>query len=91
MKLVSTSQFKRDYKKARKRGLPLSELHYVLEKLRLEEKLEERYRDHALVGGYAGFRECHVRPDWPLVYAIDEGRLVLTASRTGTHSDLFDR
>ena len=90
LRLVPTSQFKKDYKKAKKRGLPLSELHAVLDKLCAEEQLEERHRDHALAGSYAGFRECHVRPDWLLIYAVDRGRLILTASRTGTHADLFD-
>ena len=90
LRLVPTSQFKKDYKRARKRGLDLGELQEVLGKLCAEELLEERYRDHALTGRYEGFRECHVRPDWLLVYAVDQDRLVLVASRTGTHSDLFD-
>lgn len=68
----------------------MSELQQVLDKLCAGESLDEKYRDHALVGSYAGFRECHIRPDWLLIYAIDKGRLVLVASRTGTHSDLFD-
>ena len=91
LKLVPTSQFKKDYKKAKKRGFNMGELQAVLEKLCAEAPLEERHRDHALVGAYAGFRECHIRPDWLLIYAIDKGELVLTASRTGTHSDLFDK
>ncbi len=90
LKLVATSQFKKDYKRAKKRGLDLLELRVVLDRLCSEERLEERYRDHALTGGYAGFRECHIRPDWLLVYAVDKDSLVLVASRTGTHSDLFD-
>lgn len=90
LELVFTSQFKKDYKKAKKRGLDLSELQIVLDRLCAEEPLDERYRDHALAGNYVGFRECHVRPDWLLIYAIDKGELILTASRTGTHSDLFD-
>ena len=68
----------------------MSELRMVLDKLCAEEPLEERYRDHALTNNYAGFRECHIRPDWLLIYAVDKGKLILTASRTGTHSDLFD-
>lgn len=89
LKLVPTSQFKRDYKRAKKRGLDINELQKVLDMLCAEEPLEERYRDHALTGRYTGFRECHIRPDWLLIYAVDAGRLILTASRTGTHSDLF--
>lgn len=90
LRLVITSQFKRDYKKAKKRGLNMADLQAVLDKLCAEEPLEERHRDHALSGSYIGFRECHVKPDWLLVYAVDKGKLILTASRTGTHSDLFD-
>lgn len=90
LKLVPTSQFKRDYKRMKKRGLNMAELQIVLDKLCAEKPLEERHRDHALVGRYAGFRECHIRPDWLLVYAIDKDKLILVASRTGTHSDLFD-
>ena len=90
LKIEYLGQFKKDYKKAKKRGLDMRELQAVLDKLCAEEPLEERYRDHALVGSYLGFRECHVRPDWLLIYAIDRGHLILTASRTGSHSDLFD-
>lgn len=90
LKLVPTSQFRKDYKRAKKRGLNMNELQAVLDKLCAEEPLEERHRDHALTNNYAGFRECHVRHDWLLIYAIDKGKLILTASRTGTHSDLFD-
>lgn len=90
LKLVPTSQFKKDYKLAKKRGYDISLLEEVLESLRKGEKLEERLRDHALGGWYLGFRECHILPDWLLIYAIDGDRLILTAVRTGTHSDLFD-
>lgn len=88
--LVPTSQFKKDYKRIKKRGYDLGALHDVLQKLANGVQLDERNRDHALAGNYTGFRECHIRPDWLLVYAIDGDRLILTASRTGTHSDLFD-
>ena len=54
-----------------------------------EQQLDDRYRDHGLIGNYAGFRECHILPDWLLIYATDKEKLILTASRTGTHSDLF--
>lgn len=89
LRLVATSQFRRDYKKAKKRGFDMSALEKVIDRLCAEEPLEERHRDHALSGDYVGFRECHIRPDWLLVYAIDKDAVVLTASRTGTHSDLF--
>ena len=89
LKLVPTTQFKKDYKRAKKRGLDMSELQSVLDKLCAEEPLEERYRDHALVERYADFRECHIRPDWLLIYAVDKEQLILTASCTGSHADLF--
>lgn len=89
LKLVPTSQFKKDLKRIKKRGYDLSALEVVLNKLCTRQSLEDRNRDHALSGSYAGFRECHIKPDWLLVYAIDGDKLILTASRTGTHSDLF--
>ncbi|HFI0148192.1 TPA: type II toxin-antitoxin system YafQ family toxin [Streptococcus suis] len=87
--LVTTNQFKKDLKRIKKRGLSLNKLETVLECLLEERTLDSKHRDHALVGNYIGFRECHIEPDWLLVYAIDKGQLILTASRTGTHSDLF--
>jgi addiction module toxin, relE/stbE family len=91
LKLVTTGTFRKDYKRIKKRGYDISLLETVLEQLLSEKKLEEKYRDHALVGNYAGFRECHILPDWLLIYAINNSELILTASRTGTHSDLFDK
>lgn len=61
----------------------------VIDTLLAEKPLPERHRDHALTGNYKGFRECHIQPDWLLIYAVQKEALVLTASRTGTHSDLF--
>lgn len=90
LKLVVTSRFKKDCKLARERGFDMGLLEAVLDALCAEEPLPARCRDHALVGSYRGFRECHIQSDWLLVYAIDDGRLVLTATRTGTHADLFD-
>lgn len=87
--LVTTTQFRKDLKRIRKRGYDLSKLDEVLQVIMNEEALDEKYRDHALTGNYSGFRECHIEPDWLLIYAIDNGQLILTASRTGTHSDLF--
>ena len=87
--LVTTTQFKKDLKRIRKRGYDLSKLDDILQKLRAEESLPEKNRDHDLTGNYKGFRECHVESDWLLVYAVDNEKIILTASRTGTHSDLF--
>lgn len=64
-------------------------LETVIDLLLNEQPLDERYQDHGLAGNYVGFRECHILPDWLLIYAKDRGKLILTASRTGTHSDLF--
>lgn len=89
LQLVTTTQFRKDIKHAKKRGLNLKKLETILDTLQREEPLDEKHRDHALVGNYLGFRECHIEPDWLLVYAIDKGQLILTASRTGSHSDLF--
>ena len=67
----------------------MSLLKAVLNDLLAEKKLDERYHDHALTGEYTGFRKCHILPDWLLIYAVSKSELVLTASRTGTHFDLF--
>lgn len=90
LRIVTTAQFRRDYKRIKKRGYDLSLLEGVLDRLCAGQPLSASCRDHALAGSYKGFRECHVQPDWLLVYAIDGKRLILTASRTGAHSDLFD-
>lgn len=90
LSLKTTTKFKKDYKRMKKQGKDLSLLQMVIDDLLAEKILPEKNRDHALTGNYLGFRECHIQPDWLLIYAVDHGQLVLTASRTGTHSDLFD-
>ena len=90
LQLVTTTKFRKDYKRIKKRGYDLSLLENVLDTLLREETLDQKYRDHALTGNYIGFRECHIQSDWLLIYAINVSELILTASRTGTHSDLFD-
>ena len=89
LQLVTTTQFRKDYKRIRKRGYDTDLLKQVLDRLISEESLDLRYRDHSLSGNYSGFRECHIQPDWLLIYRIDNDQLILTALRTGTHSDLF--
>ena len=84
-----TSRFKKDAERAKKRGLSMNELECVIDKLRLDEPLDSKYRDHSLEGQYKGCRECHINPDWLLIYKKDSGNLVLALRRTGTHSDLF--
>ena len=86
----ATSQFKRDYKRAMKRGLNMEWLDRIITALAMGEALPEKNRDHALSGQWSGHRECHVQPDWLLIYQIDGDVLVLTLTRTGTHADLFD-
>lgn len=84
-----TKRFKKDIKICQKRSLDLSLLKNVIKTLSNGETLAEKYRDHALSGIYAGFRECHIKPDWILIYSIDNGQLILTLSRTGSHSDIL--
>lgn len=86
-----TTQFKKDYKRAMKRGLKIELLEKVVELLAMSEALPEKNRDHDLSGNWVGHRECHIQPDWLLVYRIEDDVLVLTLARTGTHSDLFDK
>lgn len=87
--IVLSNRFKRDMKLAVKRGYNLALLDKVVDKLSKQEPLPPKNMDHALSGDYIGFRECHIQPDWLLVYRIDAGELILFLSRTGTHSDLF--
>ena len=86
-----TGQFKKDYKLARKRNLNIELLDEIIRKLSRGEELPKDNRDHALSGNWSGYRECHVQPNWLLIYRIEEELLILTLARTGTHSDLFGR
>lgn len=86
-----TTQFKKDYKLAIKRGLDIRLLDDVIAALSMGLPLPEKNRDHALTGNWAGHRECHILPDWLLIYRIDDGILVLTLSHTGSHNDLFGK
>lgn len=86
-----TTAFRKDYKLAIKRGLKLELLDAVIELLAMGNSLPDSFRDHELTGNWKGHRECHIQPDWLLVYRIEEDVLVLTLSRTGTHSDLFGK
>lgn len=87
--IVPSNQFRKDLKIAQKRGYNLDKLKKVITALANGEPLEPKYRDHLLSGDYGGFRECHIQPDWLLVYQIDGNQLRLFLARTGTHSDLF--
>jgi len=90
MHLFATAKFRRDYKRCKKRGLDMQLLQDVLDTLQKEEPLDAKYHDHELSGKYHKFRECHIQPDWLLIYHVSKDALILTASRTGTHSDLLD-
>ncbi len=87
--IIVTSRFKKDLKVILKRGYDISKLEAVIEVLQQGNALEAKNHDHNLSGNYFGFRECHIEPDWLLVYKIEENMLLLTLVRTGTHSDLF--
>ncbi len=87
--LEITNSFKRDYKKLVKRNYDLSLLNNVVDKLQNGEKLNERYKNHNLSGEWTGFQECHILPDWLLIYKVYDDKLILSLTRTGTHSDLF--
>lgn len=83
------ASFKRDYKRTKRRGYDLYLMEEVIDLLIQQRPLPERYKDHGLIGDYAGCRECHITPDWLLVYQISQDKLILILTRTGTHSDLF--
>lgn len=89
--IVWTTQFKKDYKLALKRSLDIELLDDIIRALSRGETLPEKNRDHALSGDWVGHRECHILPDWLLVYRIEDNVLVLTLVRTGKHSDLFGK
>ena len=87
--ILLSNQFKKDMRAAKRRGYDMSLLNNVVETLAAGQALDAKYRDHSLSGTYSGFRECHITPDWLLIYRIHEQQLLLFLSRTGTHSDLF--
>lgn len=91
LKVEFTGQFKRDYKLALKRGCNPALLQEVVSMLLRGQVLPEKYRDHALTNSrdYKNMRECHVEPDWLLIYSVQHDTLVLKLIRTGSHSDLF--
>ncbi|MCZ6673432.1 MAG: type II toxin-antitoxin system YafQ family toxin [Verrucomicrobia bacterium] len=88
-RLQQTKQFFKEVKRAKKRGKDLEKLKSVVSKLARDIELHEKYQDHALIGNWKGSRDCHIEPDWLLIYTKKENVLLL--ERTGTHSDLFDK
>ena len=89
--IVWTTRFKKDYKLAMKRGLNMELLDNIIRALSQGEVLPEKNKDHELTGAWVGHRECHIQPDWLLIYRMEDDVLVLTLSRTGSHSDLFGK
>lgn len=87
--LILTSRFKKSLKIAKKRGLDISLLDNVVEMLLEDKTLEAKYRDHSLIGNFNGFRECHIQPDWLLIYLKNNESITLTLVDTGSHSDLL--
>jgi mRNA interferase YafQ len=84
-----TAQFKRDIKKSKRRGKLIDKLTTVMELIEYEKTIPLHYKDHVLKGNYAGCRECHIEPDWLLIYKIITREKVVIFARTGSHSDLF--
>ena len=89
--LQFTSQFKKDLKLAKKQNKDLGKLFEVIDILANGETLDAKYKDHNLTGNYSGTRECHVEPDWLLIYEIRGDILVLMLYRLGSHSELFKK
>lgn len=89
MKIYYTNQFKRDYKRAGKQHKDLNKLKTVIDKLVTKEPLDVKYKDHPLTGNWKGFRDCHLEPDWLVIYKSSEDTLIL--ERTGSHSALFKK
>lgn len=88
-KIIFSSRFKKELKLASKRKKDLKKFHEVMELLEHEMDLPKKYRDHGLEGKYLGCRDCHLEPDWLLIYRISESEIIF--ERTGTHSDLFKK
>ena len=89
LKVKYSSRFKKGLRLAVKRGLDISLLEDVVEKLKSRNPLDVKYRDHSLSGNYKGYRECHIQPDWLLIYLMEDDILTLTLVDTGSHADLF--
>jgi mRNA interferase YafQ len=87
VRIVYSSQFKKDYKKVKKQNKDLSKLSAIIDQLAAKERLDAKHRDHPLTGSWKGFRDCHLEPDWILIYQTTEEAWVL--ARTGSHSELF--
>jgi len=88
-KVETSKRFRKDIERCIKRGLDEENLWKVVDMLAMNMVLPARYNDHRLLGEFSGYRECHIEPDWLLVYKKEKDDLILVLTRTGTHSDLF--
>lgn len=89
LKIRYHTSFKKDYKRVVKRGYNIKLMEEIIQKIAKGEPLPEKNKDYSLSGDYIGCRECHITPDWLLIYEMDHESIVLYLTRTGTHSDLF--
>ena len=89
LEIVPSNQFKKDLKLAKRRGLKIELLREVVNTLAMKKKLDDKHHDHSLAGNYKSFRECHIEPDWLLIYRIENNELELFLFRTGSHPDLY--
>jgi mRNA interferase YafQ len=87
LRIRQSTRFRRDIKRLRKQGADITKLETLVKSLVAQEELEEKHRDHPLTGNWHGYRDCHIQPDWLLIYRIDNDELQLT--RTGSHAELF--
>ena len=87
MNLIYTTQFKKDFRRVSSQGKDISKLETIIEILLSRKKLDPQYRDHSLVGKWKNHRDCHIEPDWILIYSLTKESLIL--ERTGSHSELF--
>lgn len=89
LKIAWTAAFKKDYRRAQRRHLDMERLDDIIRALSRAETLPEQYKDHPLTGQWKGHRECHIQPDWLLIYRVEDDVLVLTLARNGSHAELF--
>ena len=90
LRRITSRQFEKDYYKAIKSGKKTEKLNNIIERLINQEIVEQNYKDHKLTGVYSGYRECHIEPDWLLIYKIDKENKMISFVRTGSHSELFE-
>ena len=89
-RFITTNRFEKDYKLMQRRGKETNKLDAIMRKLVYGEALDMKYKDHALKGDYKDRRECHIEPDWLLVYKIDKSEKAIIFERTGSHADIFE-